>query len=69
MNQYDSPLERVNKPITGELYHVSWSQPGCVWKCVEINMKKGWVKLKTQKSGKEIWAKIESLRKPRKHSS
>lgn len=66
-NIHDEPLEKVTKPITGDLYHVSWSTPGCVWKCVSINMKAGWVKLKTPKSGKEIWAKIESLRRIRKN--
>ena len=62
-------LEKVDKPATGELYHVSWAQSGCVWRCVEIRAKSGWVKLKTPKSGKEIWAKIESLRKIPHHNT
>jgi len=66
MNNYNTPLEKVDKPITGNLYHISWANPGCVWRCVEINMKTGWVKLKTPTTKKEIYAKIESLRKPRK---
>jgi hypothetical protein len=67
MTNYYNDLERVTKPITGELYHVSWATPGCIWRCVGINMKTGWVKMKTPKSGKEIWAKVESLRRIRKN--
>jgi hypothetical protein len=62
-------LERVIKPATGEFYHVSWAEPGCMWKCVEVKQKAGWVKLKTPKSGKEIWVKIECLRKVPSYNS
>ena len=67
MSKYKDTLEKVDKPITGEKYQVSWSNLGCTWICTQINMKTGWVKLKTPKTGKEIWAKLESLRKIKKH--
>lgn len=63
---YDAPLERVIVPVTGEKYHLSWANPKCIWVCVKIDMKSGWVKLKTPKSKNEISAKIECLRLPRK---
>lgn len=56
----------VNFPEVGTLYHVSWANPGCVWRLHHIFSGGASCQLITPSTGKKLIVKTEDLRYTRK---
>ena len=59
-------LLKVDNPIVGRKYHLTWAQRGCVWILKEINTDGVRCLLQTPRTKKYLVANLSDLRHTRK---
>ena len=69
MRKNTHKMKPVERPLQGQLYHVSWGyRNGIVFRCIEVDEVNKVVRLRTPKTKKELpnpvkWADLRHIRK------